>query len=69
MWVLPSYMYHPMCYALVLESNESALETLHVGNNKLAAELVEEVEQENQAAFRPPGEGGPPALPRVADEL
>ena len=38
----------------LLKSNESALETLHMGHNKMDASIVAEADEENQASFRPP---------------
>jgi len=41
----------------VLKSNESALEVLHIGNNKCSDELVAEAEDESAAAFKDPNSG------------
>ena len=38
----------------LLKSNTSALDTLHIGNNKVSADIVKEVEEANLEAFRPP---------------
>ena len=46
----------------LLKGNESALDTLHIGNNKISADVVAEAEDANQAAFRPPAGHEPPQL-------
>ena len=53
----------------LLKSNESALETLHMGNNKISADIVAEAEDQNQAAFRPPTQGTPQLGGSGRDEL
>ena len=57
----------------LLKSDESALETLHIDNNKISAELLAAVVEQNQVAFRPPeghgSEGAAPALGSGKDEM
>lgn len=50
----------------LLKSNESALDTLHIGNNEISAELVAEAEDGNQAAFRPP-DRAPDGVPAIGE--
>ena len=52
----------------LLKNNESALDTLHIGNNKVSAELVAEAEDVSAAAFRPPAGHDTPAL-KSKDEV
>ena len=47
----------------LLKSPESALDTLHIANNKISAELVAECEEANKESFQPPrAETDTPAL-------
>ena len=56
----------------LLKSTESALDTLHIGNNEVSPELVAEAEEANKAAFIPPDSAaasGTPALGDGKDEM
>ena len=52
-----------------LQSQECALETVHIANNPISSEILSEIAEANKAAFRPPPGHDSTALLEEKDEM